>query len=105
TSFKVQETLIKPRASCGITQSSILAAEKVALSKNIKDVSKVTVEVYKKAKVDNGTGEHHWNPGSRETADHSIPYVVAATLMEGTVTPRQFNDAHLWNPQLRALLQ
>ena len=51
------------------------------------------------------TGEHHWNPDSRETADHSIPYVTAAALMYGTVTPRQFNDAHLWNPELRALIQ
>ena len=25
--------------------------------------------------------------------------------MDGTVTPRQFNDVHLWNPDLRALLQ
>ena len=41
---------------------------------------------------------------SRETADHSIPYVVAATLMDGTVTPRSFNDQHLWNPELRALI-
>jgi len=50
------------------------------------------------------TGEHHWNPDSRETADHSIPYVVAAALMDGTVTPRQFDDAHLKSPDLRTLL-
>src|SRR5262249_33780367 len=30
--------------------------------------------------------------------------VVAATLMDGTVTLRSFNDAHLWNPALRALM-
>jgi len=63
------------------------------------------VEVYQKAKERVGTGEHRWNPDCRETADHSIPYVVAATLMDGTVTPRSFNDAHLWNPDLRALMQ
>jgi len=105
TSFRVQETLIKPRASCGTTQSSILAAEKVALRRNIKDVKQVTVEVYQEAMERCATGEQHWNPDSRETADHSIPYVVAATLMDGTVTPRQFDDAHIWNPELRALMQ
>jgi 2-methylcitrate dehydratase len=52
-----------------------------------------------------GTGEHHWNPDSRETADHSIPYVVAAALMDGTVTPRQFDSAHLESPVLRGLLR
>ena len=50
------------------------------------------------------TGEHRWNPDTRETADHSIPYVVAATLMDGTVTPRSFNHARLWHPELRALI-
>ena len=48
---------------------------------------------------------HHWHPDSRETADHSIPFGVAAALMDGTVTTHSFNDAHLWNPELRALMQ
>jgi 2-methylcitrate dehydratase len=67
-------------------------------------VARVTVEAYKWVKESVGTGEHRWNPDSRESADHSAPYVVAATLMEGSLTPRSFNDAHLWNPQLRALM-
>lgn len=106
TAFKVQDTLIKPRSSCATTISSILAAEKVAATlKDIEEIEQVTVEVYERAKAGMGTGEHHWNPDSRETADHSIPYVVAAALMDGTVTPRQFDDDHLRNPELRALLQ
>lgn len=104
--FKVEHTMIKPRSSCATTISSILAAEKVAPSvmKRLADVQRVTVEVYEPAKAGMGTGEHHWNPDSRETADHSIPYVVAAALLDGTVTPRQFDDAHLRSPELRALL-
>jgi 2-methylcitrate dehydratase len=106
TPFKILDTLIKPRSSCATTISSILAAEKVAsaLKGRLADVQGVTVEVYEAAKVGMATGEHHWNPDSRETADHSIPYVVAAALMDGTVTPRQFDDAHLKSPDLRALL-
>ena len=104
--FKIEATMIKPRASCASTISSILAAEKVAPSVKHRtaDIARVTVEVYERAKVGMGTGEHHWNPVSRETADHSIPYVTAAALIDGTVTPRQFDDAHRHNPALRALL-
>jgi 2-methylcitrate dehydratase len=104
--FKIEDTMIKPRSSCATTISSILAAEKIApLIKNrIADVQQVTVETYGRAKAGMGTGEHHWNPDSRETADHSIPYVVAAALMDGMVTPRQFDEAHLRDPSLRALL-
>ncbi|MBI3045076.1 MAG: MmgE/PrpD family protein [Betaproteobacteria bacterium] len=103
--FKVGVTLIKPRTACAATIGAILAAEKVAPAlADVSKVSKVTVEVYKNAKVGMGTGEHHWNPDSRETADHSIPYVVAATLIDGTVTPRSFHEARRTDPRLRQLL-
>lgn len=104
--FKIEDTMIKPRSSCATTISSILAAEKVAplLQHRVGDVERVTVETYGPAKAGMGTGEHHWHPDSRETADHSIPYVVAAALLDGTVTPRQFDEAHLRDPRLRALL-
>jgi 2-methylcitrate dehydratase len=106
TPFKILDTMIKPRSSCATTISSILAAEKAAraLKGRVADVERVTVEVYETAKVGMGTGEHHWNPDSRETADHSIPYVVAAALKDGTVTPTQFDDDHLHDSGLRALL-
>src|SRR5262249_15189577 len=61
--------------------------------------------VNKRTKEYWGTAEHLWNPDSRETADHSVPYIVAAALMDGTVTLRSFNDAHLRNPELRAFMQ
>lgn len=103
TPFKICDAHVKFRASCGTAISSVLAAEKVAPIAPA-DVKRVVVEVYKDAKERCGTGDHRWNPDSRESADHSIPYNVAATLMEGTVTPRSFNDAHLWNPELRTLM-
>ena len=105
TPFKIGDTLIKQRTACATTISSILAAEKVSASlTDIDAIDRVTVEVYERAKVGMGTGEHHWHPDSRETADHSIPYVVAATLMDGTITPRSFDDEHLRRTTLRALL-
>ena len=105
TPFKILDTLIKPRASCATTISSILAAEKAGASlARVDDIEKVTVEVYERAKIGMGTGDHHWNPDSRETADHSIPYVVAASLIDKRLTPSSFSDARLWSPELRALL-
>jgi len=82
-----------------------MAAEKIAPLRNLDEVKKIIVETHQHALRETGIGEHQWNPESRETADHSAPYVVAATLMDGTVTLRSYNDAHLWNPRLRALMQ
>ena len=104
--FKVETTLIKPRTTCAATISSTLAAEKAAPSVRgrVGDIRQVTVEVYESAKAGMGTGAHHWNPQTRETADHSIPYVVAATLLDGMISPRQFDAAHMHSPALRAIM-
>ncbi len=102
--FKILDTLIKPRSSGGTTISSIFAAEKVKFPGDVDDIERVTVEVYKRAKDQLGTHEHHWHPDTKESADHSIPYIVAATLLDGTITPRSFDDTHLANPKLRTLL-
>ncbi len=102
--FKVEETIIKPRALCAATISSVLASEQIAPLADVNGVKEIIVEVYKKAKNYVGTGAHCWNPDSRETADHSIPYVVAAALIDGTVTPRSLDDDHLWNPAIRSLM-
>ena len=104
TPFKIMDTQIKNRPAGGAAIACILAAEKVA-PLYIKNVKQVTVEVYKFAKEHTGTDKLAWNPDSPKTADFSAPYLVAATLMDGTVTLRSFNDAHLKNPELRALMQ
>ncbi len=102
--FRILDTRLKNRPSEANAIASILAAEKLAVLRNPENVAQITVEVFAHALDRAGTGNHHWNPESRETADHSIPYVVAAALLFGTVTPRSFNDACLWDPGLRSLL-
>lgn len=105
TRFKIFDTRLKFHSSSGNTIAPILAAEKVAPLRNIKDVERILVEVNKKTMGISGAGEHNVNPGSRESADHSVPFLVAATLKDGTVTPRSFNDFSLWNPEVRALMK
>lgn len=106
TPFKVCDSHIKPRASCATTISSILAAERAhaALAGPV-EVDSVLVETYRYAVERTATGAHHWHPDNRETADHSTPYVVAATLLDGTVGVEQFDDAHLADPRLRRILE
>jgi len=104
--FRTLEARIKPRACCANTISSALATEKArATIKSPAEVERIVVETYAWAKDRSGTKEHHWHPQTRETADHSIPYVVAATLIDGSVGPRQFADERLFDPNMVALMQ
>ncbi len=45
-----------------------------------------------------------WHPKTRETADHSIPYLVAVALQDGTVTPASFNPQRIQAPELHSLI-
>jgi 2-methylcitrate dehydratase len=104
--YRIRDTLIKPRAACAGTISSILAAEHAfkAFGKHqFSEIDSILVEAYSHAAVAKTTPEHR-NPVNRETADHSIPYVVAVAMMDGEVGPRQFDDDRLWHPELRALI-
>ncbi len=104
TPFKILETYIKVRPAAGGTIPSVLAAEKIAPI-DCKNISQVTVEVYKPALEAVGSGDVRWHPDTREAADHSIPYVVAWALMNGRLKLGSFNNAYLADPALRGLIK
>lgn len=43
-----------------------------------------------------------YDPQSKESADHSLPYCIAAAVTDRMVTPKQFKDDRLWDTRLRA---
>jgi 2-methylcitrate dehydratase len=45
-----------------------------------------------------------WNPKTRETADHSIQYIVCAALQDGEVTTRTFDLGRIRRPDTLELL-
>jgi 2-methylcitrate dehydratase len=45
-----------------------------------------------------------YDPRTKETADHSLPYVIAAAVAERQVTPLQFTDEKIMDPTIRAQL-
>jgi 2-methylcitrate dehydratase len=46
-----------------------------------------------------------YDPQNKETADHSLPYVIAAAIAECQVTPLQFTPAKIMDPVIRAQLR
>ena len=43
-------------------------------------------------------------PRPERTADHSLPYVIAAAVADGNVLPASFTEEKLWDPRIRTLL-
>ena len=46
-----------------------------------------------------------YDPHTKETADHSLPYVIAAALVELQVTPAQFTMKKIMDPRIREQLR
>ena len=61
------------------------------------DIAAIEVSTYHFAWFEIGSGAEKWQPATRETADHSMPYVIAAVLIDGAYTdaifaPERFQD-------------
>jgi 2-methylcitrate dehydratase len=99
----ILDTRIKIRPAAGPAIASMLAAEKIA-PVPLDEIKQVSVEVNRMAKERAATDANVWKLASREDADHSVPYLVAATLKHGLVTLKLFDEEHVRDPQLQELM-
>jgi 2-methylcitrate dehydratase len=66
---------------------------------NADEVKEIKVEVIARA-ADILGDPHKYRPDSKETADHSLPYCMAAGLVDGMVTPLQFKEERVLDKAL-----
>ena len=105
--YKIVHTYIKYFPAEYHSQSAIWAA--IDLRNRIgpdrwRDIKTVLVETSRHSYEIIGMERDKWRPGTRETADHSLPYITAAALMDGDITLKQFDREHLRNKALLDLV-
>src|SRR5438552_13834895 len=104
---RVAETYMKRWPVGSLAQSAIQAA--LQARAQVGDVARIKqVRVF----AEEGTYDHlvrirqdPWNPISRETADHSLPYIVAAAVLDGHVRTDSFNPRRVLEPARRRFLK
>jgi len=52
-----------------------------------------------------GSEPEKWDPQTRETADHSLPYIFARALVDGPIRVSSFEENAVRDPALRPLMQ
>ncbi len=67
-------------------------------------IDRVTIRTFKVAVEIIGGEPEKWAPHTRETADHSMPYLVAAALLDGEITDRQFTPERIARKDIRRLM-
>lgn len=68
------------------------------------NIDKITVITYEAAASIVGGDKSKWDPHTRETADHSIPYIVAAALINGKIWLDQFTEQKIKDKKLKPLM-
>ena len=100
-SFKIMECSMKAFPTEALTHTHLSATLKVVTTNNISydQIESVTLTTLAQA-YDILFDPHKYRPESRETADHSLPYCIAAALVDHKITTQSFSDEKLKDPRI-----
>jgi 2-methylcitrate dehydratase len=85
-------------------QAPALAAIQLRKKVDPRDITRLSIATYKDAYTETGMEPEKWRPTTRETADHSMPYVVAVALIDGEISPRSFAPDRIADPAVHELM-
>lgn len=86
-------------------QSPIFASKELHSQAAADDIETVEIFTYRFAWTEIGSGVEKWRPETRETADHSLPYIVACVLMDGDYSDRIYNSERYADPRTLNLMK
>ena len=72
---------------------------------SMNEIAEINIGTFTSGKNVMAGDDEKWHPQTRESADHSIPYVVGIALMYGSMEVGHFSDEYLRNPDLLDLIQ
>jgi 2-methylcitrate dehydratase len=104
--FRINDCIVKYYPAQGLTQTSIPAAIEVAAQVgDLSRISRIEIETTQTGYVTAGKDRQKWAPETSETADHSLPYIVARAMLDGDITTASYTPEALRDPKLRALIE
>lgn len=103
--FRIMQSSFKHYPAGSVAQTALECALLIrSRLAGVEDIAKVNIQTFAFGANVMADGPEKWDPVNRETADHSMPYVMAVVLMYGEVDGRYFSDRYLHDPQLRELV-
>jgi len=105
TKFLITECSYKPFPTEALTHQPITAVLNICRAHSIaaEDVAEVHLRTTTRG-ADILSDPSKYKPTTKETADHSLPYCLAAAIADGNVLPSSFEEDKLHDPRIWALL-
>ncbi len=85
-------------------QAGIWAGRELKALIKPEDVESIEVQTYHTAWHESASEPEKWDPRTRQTADHSLPYILARSMIDGTITAASFEADRFLDPALRPLM-
>lgn len=100
-SFRILQCSLKAFPTEALTHTHLTATLKIVAENNIKpeEIEEVVITTIARA-CDILFDPHKYHPDSRETADHSLPYCIAAAIVDRQVTVNSFSKEKLRDPRI-----
>jgi 2-methylcitrate dehydratase len=101
---RILQTHIKCFPICYHGQSAVWAALAIRDRVAVERIEEVRIDTYRTAFDLMAGAPSRWSPATAETADHSLPYVVARALLDGAIDESAFESEALKEPRVRELM-
>ena len=101
--FHITDASLKYYLAVGHSQSPITAALQLRSKFAPEDLAAVTIHTYRASWSEIGSEREKWHPTTRETADHSLPFIIAAVLIDGRFSDEIFAPERLRDPRIHRL--
>jgi 2-methylcitrate dehydratase len=102
--FKITRTSLKYWPVCFHLQAAVWAGVQLRERVDLASVESLTVGTYWEAWRDTGSEPDKWEPTTRETADHSLPYGLDYAAQHGGLDAQAFEPPAYRDDQVRALM-
>jgi 2-methylcitrate dehydratase len=104
--YRIMKARLKAFPSGYFSQSAIEAMLELRTQiPDLADIKEIRLQTFPAGYEVMGSGEANWQPQTRESADHSLPFVMAVALMEGDLQIRHYDEMYYKRSDVRALMQ
>jgi 2-methylcitrate dehydratase len=106
SSWRISQCGMKAYPTEALTHTPISAVLELVIQNDLKpdQIEKVCIRTLPRA-ADILADPSKYDPHNKETADHSLPYVIAVALVDREVKPRHFTEERILDPLVRSQLQ
>ena len=104
--FRIHRCAIKPYPAVIYTQTAIVAGIEVAKEVgSLERIAAIEIATTQRGYQRTGSEAEKWSPKTRETADHSLPYITARAMFDGDITNESFAPDMFGDPRILAFMQ